>query len=201
MLSKVPSLRKLINELSRLPGIGPKTALRLSYHLLRQPEENINTLREALYEVKTNINLCLNCFAYTEATLCSHCEDTYRSDEIICVVENPLDIDKIENAKNFKGRYHVLHGVISPLDGISIKDLKIQPLFERIKNSELPVKEIILALDADFEGDTTVLYLAKKLNELKIKVSRIAHGIPIGGDIDYIDHRTLQIALENRVPL
>ena len=129
-------------------------------------------------------------------------QDPQRSDDTICVVEDPSDISQIESSGAFRGRYHVLHGALSPLDGITPSDLKIEPLIQKIKDSqtqENPVREVIFALDADLEGDTTVLYLAKILNELEISTSRIAHGVPIGGDIDYIDHRTLGRAIENRV--
>ena len=206
MIDRVPSLDKLIHELNRLPGIGPKTAQRLAYYILRSSNEYTENLRTALQSVRTNIKECNHCFSYTEATdLCHYCSDESRSDESICVVEDPADIARIESSQVFRGRYHVLHGAISPLDGVSPQDLKVQALIDKIKagqQGEAPeVKEVILALDADLEGDTTVLYLAKILGEMNIRVTRIAHGVPIGGDIDYIDHRTLGRALENRVQL
>lgn len=203
MLQKIPSLNQLVHELSRLPGVGPKTAQRLAYHLLRSPQEYVQALRGALHDVKEKIRECPVCFAFTEEEDCCHfCKDPMRSNESICVVEDPADIERIESSGVFRGRYHVLHGAISPLDGVSPQDLKIQALLDRLapdKDGNREVTEVILALDADLEGDTTVLYLAKILKDMKIKTSRIAHGVPIGGDIDYIDYRTLGRAIENRV--
>ncbi|MCB0362395.1 MAG: recombination protein RecR [Bdellovibrionales bacterium] len=203
-MRQVPSLEKLTHELSKLPGVGPKTAQRLAYHLLRSPQDNITRLREALQAVKDNIHECPECFAYTEESdLCQFCQDSGRDDGLLCVVEDPSDIWRIESSGAFKGRYHVLHGSISPLDGIHPQDLKISPLLKKIEEgsdgARSPILEVILALDADLEGDTTVLYLAKVLREKGLRISRIAHGVPIGGDIDYIDYRTLGRALENRV--
>ena len=198
MIANVPSLERLTNELTKLPGVGPKTAERLAYYILRSPEAYNEALREALISVQKNIHECPKCFSYTEEELCRFCSDLERTDEVLCVVESPSDISRLESSGAFRGRYHVLHGAISPLDGIRPEDIRLAPLLERLNNG---VKEVILALDADLEGDTTVLYIAKQLNSRNIKVSRIAHGIPIGGDIDYIDHRTLGRALENRIEL
>jgi recombination protein RecR len=203
MLQKIPSLNQLVHELSRLPGIGPKTAQRLAYHILRSPDEFVQSLRDALRGVKEKIHECSLCYAFTEEPdLCHFCNDPMRGNDSICVVEDPADIERIESSGVFRGRYHVLHGAISPLDGISPQDLKIQALLDRLApnaGGEREIQEVILALDADLEGDTTVLYLAKILKDMKIKTSRIAHGVPIGGDIDYIDYRTLGRAIENRV--
>lgn len=206
MIKHVPSLEKLVHELSRLPGIGPKTAERLAYHVLRAPNEYAENLREALQRVKERVHECPGCHSFTESEdLCHYCSDTSRHDDVICVIEDPADIARIDGAGVFRGRYHVLHGTISPLDGVSPEDLRIQQLMEKVhkgQNGEGPVvKEVILALDADLEGDTTVLYLAKALQDKDIKVTRIAHGVPIGGDINYIDQRTLGRALENRINL
>ena len=198
MISNVPSLERLTNELTKLPGVGPKSAERLAYHILRSPETYNEALREALLAVRENIHECPICYSYTEDDICKYCADVERTDEVICVVENPSDIGRLESSGAFRGRYHVLHGTISPLDGVNPEDIRLAPLLERVDNG---VKEVILALDADLEGDTTALYIAKQLNPRNIKVSRIAHGIPIGGDIDYIDHRTLGRALENRIEL
>lgn len=202
MLQKIPSLNQLVHELSRLPGIGPKTAQRLAYHLLRSSGEYVQGLRDALKQVKERIHDCPLCYAFTEEELCHFCSDPMRGNDSICVVEDPSDIERIESSGVFRGRYHVLHGAISPLDGVSPQDLKIQALLDRLQpaaDGTREVSEVILALDADLEGDTTVLYLAKILKDMNIKTSRIAHGVPIGGDIDYIDYRTLGRAIENRV--
>lgn len=203
MLQKIPSLNQLVHELSRLPGIGPKTAGRLAYHILRAPDEFVQSLRDALRGVKDKIHECPECFSFTEEDdVCHFCKDPMRTQDSLCVVEDPADIERIESSGVFRGRYHVLHGAISPLDGISPQDLKIQALLDRLSpdaEGRQTVQEVILALDADLEGDTTVLYLAKILKDMNIKTSRIAHGVPIGGDIDYIDYRTLGRAIENRV--
>lgn len=203
MILKVPSLEKLVHQLSFLPGVGPKTAQRLAYYVLRSDSKYAEDLREALAELKEKVKECPACFSFTEEDICHFCTDLNRSQDTLCVVEDPSDILRIESSGVFKGRYHVLHGAISPLDGISPQDIKVQPLMSRIQEgidgNGPAINEVILALDADLEGDTTVLYLAKLLREKDIKVTRIAHGVPIGGDIDYIDHRTLGRALENRI--
>lgn len=203
MIQKIPSLNMLIHELSRLPGVGPKSAQRLAYHLLRTPNEHIQSLRDALKLIKERVHECPQCFSFTEEEdFCHICKDSSRSAEVLCVVEDPADIDRIESSRAFRGRYHVLHGAISPLDGVNPEDLKIQALLDRLQPSSYDsprITEVILALDADLEGDTTVLYLANMFKDLNIRTSRIAHGVPIGGDIDYIDYRTLGRAIENRV--
>lgn len=201
----IAALEKLVHELSRLPGIGPKTAQRLAYHILRSPAEYSQRLAESLMRVQAEVHECPSCFNYTDSTICKFCSDPHRNDESICVVEEPSDIVRIESSGAFHGRYHVLHGVISPLEGVKPQDLKIQELINKINRGlsgdAVRVKEIILALDADLEGDTTVLYLAKALSDKGLRISRIAHGVPIGSDIDYIDDRTMGRALENRVEL
>ena len=200
-MSQTPSLDRLVKELSKLPGIGEKTALRLAYFILRKGSQTSIGLQEALYAVNENIRLCSECFSYTEESdLCRICSDSHRDLSSLCVVEDPSDIEKVERAGVFQGRYHVLQGAISPLDGVQPENLKIEELIERINDSDGLINEVILALDADLEGDTTALYLAKRLQG-KVRITRIAHGVPFGGDIDYIDQRTLGRALENRVEL
>ncbi|MNJ91238.1 Recombination protein RecR [compost metagenome] len=201
----ISALEKLVHELSRLPGIGPKTAQRLAYFVLRSQNEYPERLSEALLRVRAEVHDCPRCFNYTDSDFCKYCEDVHRADESICVVEEPSDIMRIESSGAFRGRYHVLHGAISPLEGIGPQDLKIQELLQRVNAGlagDSPViKEIILALDADLEGDTTILYIAKHLQGKGVKLSRIAHGVPIGSDIDFVDDRTMGRALENRVEL
>lgn len=201
----IGALEKLVHELSRLPGIGPKTAQRLAYFILRSQSEYSNRLSEALLRVQAEVHSCPKCFNYTDLDICRYCADAHRADDSICVVEEPSDILRIEASGAFRGRYHVLHGAISPLEGVGPQDLKIQELVAKVNrglNGEGPaIKEIILALDADLEGDTTVLYLSKQLSDKGVKLSRIAHGVPIGSDIDYIDDRTMNRALENRVEI
>lgn len=225
---KINSLEKLIHELNRLPGVGPKTAQRLAYHILRTPDLS-DQLQTALVQVQESVRPCPQCFSFTdEPNHCRFCTDSNRRDDLLCVVEEPADILRIESSGAFRGRYHVLHGAISPLDRIGPEHLRIRELLERISssadasNESLPdsqadsptnsrtnpkINEVILALDPDLEGDTTVLYLARELAKIRneqgqqIKITRIASGVPIGSDIDYADDRTLNRALENRTEL
>ena len=214
---RIGALERLVHQLNRLPGIGPKTAQRLAYQILREPDLSTG-LQEALIAVRESVHLCSTCFSYTdEPTICRYCADHSRRDDVLCIVEEPSDIVRIESSGAFRGRYHVLHGAISPLDNIGPDDLKIRELLERIEASRpkvdaenetsattlqpAKIAEIILALDPDLEGDTTVLYLGKVLSERGLKVTRIASGVPLGSDIDYVDDRTLGRALENRVEL
>ncbi|MBL7543921.1 MAG: recombination protein RecR [Bdellovibrionaceae bacterium] len=200
----ISALEKLVHELTKLPGIGPKTAQRLAYYILKSREQYSNDLSEALQRVQSEVHECPECFNYTDSTICRFCSDSHRQNDVLCLVEEPSDVMRIESSGAFRGRYHVLHGALSPLDGITPDDLKITELLRRIKDKEhtsQPIREIIMALDADLEGDTTILYLTKILHNSGIKLSRIAHGVPIGGDIDFIDDRTMSRALENRVEL
>ena len=207
----IPALEKLVHELARLPGIGPKTAQRLAYHILRSPSEYSLRLGEALERVRSEVRTCEICFNYTDRQVCRYCEDPHRANDLLCVVEEPADIMRIEGSGAFRGRYHVLHGAISPLDGVGPTDLKIQELLTRVNkgldqslemgSSSPKIKEIIMALDSDLEGDTTILYLAKQLAHSGVRMSRLAHGVPIGSDIDYVDDRTMGRALENRTEL
>lgn len=199
------SLEKLVHELSRLPGVGPKTAQRLAYYILRSKNAYSERLIEALKRVQAEVHDCPQCFNYTDLDLCRYCADPLRQQDLLCVVEEPSDIFRIESSGVFRGRYHVLHGTISPLEGLGPEQLKIQELLQRVDGSETgqssKIHEVIFALDSDLEGDTTVLYLTKILRDKKIRLSRLAQGVPIGSDIDYIDDRTMGRALENRVEL
>ncbi len=217
---KIGSLEKLIHELNRLPGVGPKTAQRLAYHILRTPDLS-DKLQDSLKAVQENVHQCAQCFSYTDdGSICRLCRDHHRRQDLLCVVEEPSDIARVESSGVFRGMYHVLHGSISPLDNVGPQNLRIRELLERIdagneetsvpylasvQNEENPIApkitEVILALDPDLEGDTTVLYLAKALSEKHVKVTRIASGVPLGSDIDYVDDRTLGRALENRIEL
>ncbi len=196
---EIPALEKLVHELTRLPGIGSKTAQRLAYYILKTREEYTEKLSDALLRVRAEVHSCPECFNFTDSDLCRYCTDSNRSNELLCIVEEPGDISRIESSGAFRGRYHVLHGALSPLDGVGPADLKIAELLKRLDVGGF--KEIILALDADLEGDTTTLYLMKQVQGRSIKISRIAHGVPFGSDIDYIDERTMGRALQNRVEL
>jgi len=203
----IPALDRLLHELSQLPGVGPKTAQRLVHYILKKNPYSQN-LREALLEVEETIGFCAQCFSYTEKSnpICHFCSNPKRRADLICVVEEPENIAQIDASGAFDGQFHVLHGVISPLEGRSPEDLKIKELLERIdRQLELQPQsniEVILALDSDLEGDTTMLYLAKTLG-LKdgVRVSRLAQGVPIGSHLDFVDQRTISRALENRVTL
>ena len=201
----IPALEKLVHELSRLPGIGPKTAQRLAYFILKSNQNYTAQLSESIKRVQTEVHTCPSCFNYTDRDICKYCSDPHRTNDVLCLVEEPSDIVRIESSGAFRGRYHVLHGAISPLEGITAKDLKISELVRRIdlglQGDGPQIKEVIFAFDADLEGDTTSLYLAKILQGKEVKISRIAHGIPMGSDIDFIDDRTMGRALENRVEL
>ena len=200
----ISALEKLVHELTKLPGIGPKTAQRLAYYILKSREQYSADLSEALQRVQSEVHECPTCFNYTDNDICRFCSDTHRSNDVLCIVEEPSDVMRIESSGAFRGRYHILHGALSPLDGVTPEDLKIKELLRRIndkRNSDQPIKEIIMALDADLEGDTTVLYLTKVLQNSGLRLCRIAHGVPIGGDIDFVDDRTMSRALENRVEL
>lgn len=193
------SLQKLMASLKRLPGIGPKQAERMAMFLLRSPDFETDNLIAALREAKAATRLCRQCFDFAEGELCRLCSDPARDRSLLCVVEEPQDVVAIERSGSFKGLYHVLHGSLSPLDGIGPESLRIKELLERIKGSVTPVAEAILATDPDTEGEATAHYLAQQLQAFPgLKTTRIAHGVPLGGDLDYIDERTLSHALAGR---
>jgi recombination protein RecR len=187
---------RLIEEFSRLPGIGPKTASRLTFFLLRSPKEQAIALAKALKELKEKITLCSICFNVTEASPCPICRDDSRDRTTLCVVEEPLDVLAIERTGEYKGLYHVLHGAISPVDGIGPDELRIRELLERLKGRRF--EEVILATNPSLEGEATAMYLHRQIAPLGMKVTRIAHGLPVGGDIEYADELTLTRALEGR---
>jgi recombination protein RecR len=188
---------KLILELSKLPSIGEKTAMRLAYHVLRTEEADVRVLAETLLDAKRKIRLCEECFTFTEVSPCLTCSDVRRKQELICVVEKPADVLAIENSQRFHGTYHVLHGVLSPLDGVGPEQLRIKELVMRLGLKQ--AKEVILALNPTVEGEATGVYLSKLLKPLGVAVSKIAHGIPVGGVLEYIDRQTIGRAIENRV--
>lgn len=189
-------MTRLVQQLTRLPGIGEKTASRLAFHVLRADRQYAQDLAAALIAVKDETKLCSVCFALTEADPCGICESPQRSDDALCVVEEPADLLAVERAGEFRGRYHVLHGTLAPLDGIGPDELKIQPLLVRLRDR--PVQEVILATNPTAEGEATALYLAKLLKPLGLRVTRIAHGLPVGGDLEYADVMTVGRALEGR---
>lgn len=188
-------LDRLIEELSRLPGIGPKTAQRLAFYILKMSQDRVASLADAILQAKKVIGYCPICGNFTDVKPCDICQQPYRDKSIIMVVEEPKDIVAIEKTRDYKGMYHVLHGAISPLEGIGPDDIKIKELLGRITPE---VAEIILATNPNVEGEATAMYMAKLLRPLDVKVTRIAHGIPMGGDLEYADEVTLTRALEGR---
>jgi len=195
-MAQTPSMSRLIAQLSKLPGIGEKTASRLAFHVLRSERDYAQALADALLAVKDETRLCSVCFALTESDPCPLCADPRRSSDVLCVVEEPADLLAIERVREFRGRYHVLHGTLAPLDGVGPDDLKIQPLLVRLRDE--PVREVILATNPTAEGEATALYIAKLLKPLGLRVTRIAHGLPMGADLEYADVMTVGRALEGR---
>lgn len=191
-------IENLINAFSRLPGIGPKTASRLTFHLLRAPEDLSRDLAEALLSLKTSTTYCQTCFNITTVGRmeCEICTNPERDESLLCVVEEPLDVLALERTLGYQGRYHVLHGVLSPIEGIGPEDLRIAELFERIRKGG--VREVILATNPSLEGDATAMYLQQHLSLLGVRVTRLARGLPVGGDLEYADPSTLLRALAGR---
>lgn len=196
MARMIRPLANLYEQLRRLPGIGSKTAMRLAYHIIDMPSEDVRQLAAALHGAKESIHYCRCCYNLTDGDLCEICSDNSRDRFTICVVEQPQDIAAMERSRGYRGLYHVLHGVLSPLDGIGPENLRIRELFQRLQRES--ISEIIIATNSDVEGEATAAYLAQLLKPVGIKVSRIAHGLPVGGDLEYADEVTLSRALENR---
>lgn len=190
------SLERLIRELAKLPGVGEKSAQRLAFYMVSAPKEDIQDLSESLLKVKENIHECPNCFMITDEEYCSICSDPKRNKEVICVVENTRDLYAIEKTHEFNGLYHILGGVISPLEGIGPRDIHAKELIERLKT--LPVEEVIMATNPSPEGEATAMYLKNLIAPAGIKVTRLAKGVPIGADMEFVDEITLSKALEGR---
>lgn len=189
-------LARLVGEFEKLPGIGPKSAQRLAFYLLRIPVEEARQLADAIVEVKERIGICSVCFSFTDAPVCDLCRSDRRDPALLCVVAEPRDLMAVERTNEFNGRYHVLGGVISPLDGIGPEMLRVRELMERIQRDS--VREVILATNPTVEGDTTAMYLARLIKPFGVRVTKIAFGLPVGGDMDYADQATLIHALEGR---
>jgi len=193
----VEPVSRLIDEFSRLPGIGPKTAQRLTYHLLRMPAEQARALADAINQVKDRVSFCSICFNVTESDPCELCRSETRDHSIICVVEEPLDVLALERTGSYTGLYHVLHGALSPVDGIGPSELKIDALIKRLHEGS--VREVILATNPNVEGEATASYIARLLAPSGVRVTRLARGLPVGGDLEYADDVTLKRALEGRI--
>ncbi len=192
-------VQRLIDEFKKLPGIGPKSAQRLVFHLIRRPNEDCEKLAEAVSQLKGSLALCSRCNNITEVDPCRICSNPNRDTRMVCVVEEPFNVLSIEETGIYKGNYHVLHGAISPIDGIGPDDLKLENLLNRLKEDE--VEEVIVATNPTAEGEATALYLSKLIKPLDIKLSRIASGIPVGADLEYTDAATLSRSLTGRQPL
>ena len=190
------SVQRLIDELARLPGVGPKTAARLTFFMLRAGNDQALSLAEALQALKESTTLCGNCYNITESDPCVICNDKDRNQRLICVVEEPLDVVAIERSRAFDGQYHVLHGAISPVEGVGPDDLKVAELVSRLEQAEF--EELIIATNATLEGDSTAYYLQRRLQGMKLRLTRLARGLPVGGDLEYTDEVTLGRALEGR---
>ena len=191
-------LENAVKEFSKLPGIGRKTALRLVLHLLRQDNEHVEGFTEAITTLKKEVKYCSSCHNISDSEVCNICADTTRDSSVVCVVENIKDVMAIENTVQYKGKYHVLGGIISPIDGIGPSDVEIASLINRVKEKQ--IKEVILALSATMEGDTTNFYIYRKLESLNIKISIIARGVSVGNELEYTDEVTLGRSILNRTP-
>ncbi|HZA50002.1 MAG TPA: recombination mediator RecR [Myxococcaceae bacterium] len=189
-------LNRLVAQLAKLPGVGEKTAQRLAFHILRAPPEYARELSTAIQEVVEKVKLCERCFSLTDQELCGFCRDERRDDRVLCVVEGLADLMAVERTREFKGRYHVLHGVLSPLEGIGPDQLRIKELLARLQSAK--VEEVIVATNPDVEGEATALYLTRLLKPMGVKVTRIAQGVPMGGDLEFADQATLARALTAR---
>ena len=189
-------IARLVVELGKLPGIGEKTAARLAFHILRAPVEDAQALSQAITDLRAKIRLCSSCWDFTEDDPCAICRDQRRDGSLLCVVAHPQDVVAIERTGGYRGRYHVLHGVLAPLDGVGPDDLRITELVKRCGDNQ--IREIIVATNPSIEGETTAIYLAKLIRPLGVRLSRIATGVPMGGELEYADRLTLARALDGR---
>lgn len=189
-------IAKLIDSFMKLPGIGPKTAVRLAFFVLNMKEEDVLEFAKALVNAKRNLTHCSVCFNITDQDPCRICDDSHRDKSIVCIVQDPKDVTALEKMKEFHGQYHVLHGAISPMDGIGPEDIKVSELIKRLQDDT--IQEIILATNPNIEGEATAMYISRLVKPTGIKITRIAHGLPMGGDLEYADEVTLSKALEGR---
>jgi len=196
MMEYAKPLAKLIRELEKMPGVGPRSAQRMAFHILRMSDEEAHALAEAIIEVKERIFTCRRCFNFTDEELCPICRNPSRDASVLCVVADVRDLMAIERTQEYRGLYHVLQGVISPMDGVGTEQLRIRELLQRLRSER--VEEVIIAMNPTIEGDATAMYLSKLIKPLGIRVTQLAHGVPIGGDLDYADQATLISALEWR---
>ena len=196
MIHYPASILNLIKQISRLPGIGEKTAERLALHILRSPQRDAQELAQSIQEVKDKVRLCTQCYGLSDADLCKICSDPARDASVVCVVEQPADMVAVEKSGAFRGRYHILAGALSPMNGIGPEDIRINELIKKIENQHL--QEVVLATSTNVEGEATAAYIAQRLKAYSLKVTRIASGVPIGGDLKYVDQVTMKKAMEAR---
>ena len=194
-MSYIAPIARLVEQFRRLPGIGPKSAVRLAYHVLKMDSAQAAALAQAIVEAKERVSYCSVCFDLTDTDPCQICRSEERDRSVVCVVEDPKDVTAMERTREFKGMYHVLHGSLSPLEGVGPDDLKVKELLDRVGQG---LREVIMATNPNIEGEATAMYIDKLLKPLGVKVTRIAHGLPMGGDLEYADEVTLSKALENR---
>lgn len=195
-MQQIAPLAKLTEQFRRLPGIGPKSASRLAYYVLQMEKGQAEALAQSILDAKEKIGYCSVCYDITDTDPCRICEAIGRDSGIICVVEEPRDVAAVERSRDYRGQYHVLHGALSPLDGVGPEDIRIRELLLRLQDGK--VREVIMATDPDVEGEATAMYVARLLKPLGVKVTRLAHGLPVGGDLEYADEVTLAKAVENR---
>jgi recombination protein RecR len=195
-MAGVEAIAKLINQLSKLPGIGQKTAQRLAYHIIGLPEDQVRELAVAIFNGKKHVHFCSVCGNYTDTDPCAICSDSRRDHSVMCVVKSPRDVNAMERMRDFDGVYHVLHGVISPMDGVGPDDIRIRELLSRL--SDGTVQEVVLATNPDIEGEATASYISRMIKPMGVRVTRIAHGVPVGGDLEYTDEVTLLRAFQGR---
>ena len=198
-MAEIEAIAKLVNQLSKLPGVGRKTAQRLAYHIIALPEDQVRELAVAIFNGKKQIHFCPICGNYTDTDPCPICADSSRRKDIVCVVRDPRDVNALERMREYDGLYHVLHGVISPMDGVGPDDIRIRELMTRLADGE--IQEVVLATNPDVEGEATAAYISRLIKPMGVKVTRIAHGVPIGGELEYTDEVTLLRAFEGRTEL
>jgi recombination protein RecR len=196
MIHYPASILNLIKRISRLPGIGEKTAERLALHILRSPQRDAQELAQSILEVKNKVRFCTQCYGLSDSDLCKICSDPARDDAVVCVVEQPADMVAVEKSGAFRGRYHILAGALSPMNGIGPEDIRISELLKKIEGQQ--VQEVVLATSTNVEGEATAAYIAQRLKAYPVKVTRIASGVPIGGDLKYVDQVTMKKAMEAR---
>ena len=195
-MAEVEAIQRLVNQLSKLPGIGRKTAQRLAYHIIALPEDQVRELAVSIFNGKQQVHFCPICGNFTDVDPCAICSDSDRRHDIICVVKDPRDVNAMERMREYNGLYHVLHGVISPMDGVGPDDIRIRELMQRL--SDGTVKEVVLATNPDVEGEATAAYISRLIKPMGIRVTRIAHGVPVGGELEYTDEVTLLRAFQGR---